>query len=428
MSVHNHTWNLKLPSLQSNISLTSIITERPKKNVLQRCDIGFWSSPIKESSPNISHPRHDFYMCFQEIVIHPRRFRGVASENTETKDIAYKEVKNTLNCPHFIYNLTNTTEAKLKNMNDNSEWPHSLEVLVHVSTGVELSTLYYTHTSEGLVMVCVDKIQEKMKLDYEEDRGGVDGVDVFGLGLVVTSHVCLGISIICLSLTLLTYCLLPSLRTLPGKNTMCLVASLLLAIVLFFVGGFVQESSLECQIIGMLTHFFILSTFVWMLICTIHMHRVFSDVLKHTQSGDGENNGKFIVYAVVSIVVSGVIVLVTVVANYIFTSFSDSNDSTTDYQLDNATDLTEIDSVHNSCETNSRVRFGYGNGICYLSNKLSLLLAGALPIVVSCAANLVIFTFTILAFRTMSLQEKVARKEKRGHLLIYIKLSTLTGV
>ncbi|RUS74954.1 hypothetical protein EGW08_017289 [Elysia chlorotica] len=328
-------------------------------------------------------------------------------------------------CPHFIYNVTNPVDIKHENDNS-SQWPYRDEALIHIQTGIKLSQDDFSYTKNGLVIFCIDKIRDKMKSDFKNEHGGIEGMDTFGTGLVVISHLCLGVSSLCLVLTLTTYCLFPVLQTLPGKSTMSMVTTLLLALTLFNIGGFVQESSVECQIIGVATHFFLLSTFAWMLLCSAHMYIIFNNIMEHPVATQDDSTRKFKSYLTLSLAIPALIVAATVVANY---SLTDSTSSTYDDDQTNITmkDPEEIEPALNRCHLTSKTRTGYGHGICYLSNKLSLLVAGVLPIAAVCAANLVIFILTVLAFRRLSTQEKAARREARGHLLIYLKLSSLTG-
>ncbi|GFR93482.1 G-protein coupled receptor 64-like [Elysia marginata] len=421
LSLCNQSWIVTLPGVNESVSLEPSIQIRPNKTFLNSftADEVLISTKFDDTGLN----RTEYYFLFPEPV--PVAQWGFFADVEEEETIVYTEVKNTLMCPHFIYDLKNSTEIKLEREND-FQWPHSNDILLHLETGLKLSANDFSYTDNGLVILCVDHITEKMKLDYEEDMEDINGIDTFGSGLVLTSHICLGVSSLCLALTFITYCLFPVLRTLPGKSTMCLVLALLLAIGLFISGGFVQASSVECQIIGVATHFFLLSTFVWMLLCSAHMYSVFSHVMEQSAATKSETVSRFRAYIALSIAMPASIVLTTVMSNYFLT---DSSPTINTQRVDNIEiDPEETESVTNSCDSPSKVRIGYGHGICYLSNKLSLLLAGALPIAVICAANLAIFILTLAAFRRMSALEKVARHETRCHLLIYLKLSTLTGI
>ena len=57
---------------------------------------------------------------------------------------------------------------------------------------------------------------------------------------------------------------------------MGLVTSLLMTMLLFEIGIARTENQYVCIGIGMTLHWFLLSTFVWMIVCSWHMHCVFS--------------------------------------------------------------------------------------------------------------------------------------------------------
>ncbi|GFO38053.1 myosin-10 [Plakobranchus ocellatus] len=412
--LQDQIWSISLPDTNVQLDFAATAIQKPNEVEVDRLHLDkVFIGKISESS---EVKRLSFLSALRNS------FRAT---NHDSKTI-YLEVKNTLVCPHFIHKVTNTTEVKLEQRND-LQWPHVKYELVHIATGVKLPTVDFTNTNDGLVIFCIHQIMERMKSEYNKNVGGVDGVSVFGFGLIVTSYLCLGTSAVCLAFTLLTYYLFPCLRSLPGKSTMCLVTALLQTIILFFVGGFLEESSLACQIVGVLTHFFLLSAFMWMLVCTVHMYSVFSNIMVHTSTTIYEGINRFAFYMMLSTFVPGLIVTSTISANYFL------YDSSYSYRAEEPphkynSDPEEIDTEFFSCTSNNTVRIGYGHGICYLSNKMSLLLAGALPIAFLCVTNLIIFILTLLALRRLSDHEKTARREARDHLLIYLKLSTLTGI
>ena len=90
------------------------------------------------------------------------------------------------------------------------------------------------------------------------------------------SLVCVCLSLCCLLLTLLTYAMFRSLRTIPGQNTMALCANLFLAQSLLQFGVSWTELKGGCVAIGMLIHYFWLASVLWMNVCSFHMHRVFT--------------------------------------------------------------------------------------------------------------------------------------------------------
>nr|KAG5710424.1 hypothetical protein BaRGS_022242 [Batillaria attramentaria] len=188
------------------------------------------------------------------------------------------------------------------------------------------------------------------------------------------------------------------LQTLPGKNTMGLIATLLITTLLFEFGSGRVEERQSCVVVGVLIHFFLVSSFTWMVICTVHMHRIFSNVIA-SRVDDREGSARvFLIHVIVSVVVPGLVVLSTLLANYY----------TSDHEC--VMDL------------------GYGDGICYLSNRLSLILGSILPISLAVVINLVLFALTLHALRKLSRERRDVTQRNHEQFSIYVKLSTLTGI
>nr|XP_022328753.1 protocadherin-like wing polarity protein stan [Crassostrea virginica] len=93
--------------------------------------------------------------------------------------------------------------------------------------------------------------------------------------LRILTLTCTCISLLCLFLTFVVYCLIKQLRTIPGLNLMSLVFSLFCAQLLFIFSE-TKEDQFWCAVIGILQHYFWLSTSFCVLICCFHMYRVFN--------------------------------------------------------------------------------------------------------------------------------------------------------
>ncbi|XP_078315118.1 uncharacterized protein LOC111129804 isoform X2 [Crassostrea virginica] len=93
--------------------------------------------------------------------------------------------------------------------------------------------------------------------------------------LWIFAQICTCISLLCLFLTFIIYCLFKPLRTIPGLNLMSLVFSLFCAQLLFLFTVSTKDQ-FWCVAIGILQHYFWLSTCFCLLICCFHMYRVFN--------------------------------------------------------------------------------------------------------------------------------------------------------
>ena len=88
---------------------------------------------------------------------------------------------------------------------------------------------------DGVVLVCAEQLYGTVS---NRRRSGPEILVVekfFSWYMIYASVACQSLSVVCLFLVLLTYSLFAELRTLPGKNTMGLVSSLLMAMLLFEV-------------------------------------------------------------------------------------------------------------------------------------------------------------------------------------------------
>jgi hypothetical protein len=105
-------------------------------------------------------------------------------------------------------------------------------------------------------------------------------VDIKG----ILSFVCTVLSILCLLITLMTYCTFPMLRTLPGKNNMALISTLLCAQIIYQFGIGQTHTGLGCKILGALILFLWLASLFWMNVCSLHMMHVFLTIPQQTTS------------------------------------------------------------------------------------------------------------------------------------------------
>ncbi|XP_046576506.1 uncharacterized protein LOC124284467 [Haliotis rubra] len=211
--------------------------------------------------------------------------------------------------------------------------------------------------------------------------------------LFYVSMVCLTLTLICLLLTFVVYCIYKPLRTLPGKNRMGLVFTLLVALLLYTLGSARIEQPKMCMVTGIVTHFFLLSSFTWMSICTVHMYVVFKNLLL-SRHASYSNRKRYVLYVFVSIIIPGAIVAGTVAVNH---------------RLSNGQDM------------------GYGSSICYVSNFYSVLFAVGVPVAIIMAINGGLFVATALTMRKLA-KEQLELKSKKSSISLYAQLSILTGI
>lgn len=213
---------------------------------------------------------------------------------------------------------------------------------------------------------------------------------------VVASWVAFGftcLSVVCLILTLLTYCLFCELRTVPGMNNMALSTFLIIAQLLFEFGFNATAIQTICKVIGVCIHFFWLATTFSMSSCSVHMFRTFAN-LTGTLSTTITQSREFIRYFIYCIVMSTVFVLINIVYTLISSNQQD---------------------------------MGYGGVICYISTGQMIGFTLALPIGLVVVSNIAMFFVVVYRIHTLPNLKKNSTQE-RNNFLIYAKLSTLTGM
>ena len=214
---------------------------------------------------------------------------------------------------------------------------------------------------------------------------------VIGKINIVLSFACSVISIVCLSITILTYIVFKKLRSRPGKINLCLCFSLLVAQVLQQFTIDLTIFTTACKIFGILIHFTWISTLLWMNTASFNLFLIFGvrDTFKRL-----ENYAHiFVIYAVYDVVVSLVCVCINITYSYI---------------------------------TSNGFDIGYGGNLCYISTFTGVVYTFALPVGLVILSNICFLVTVILQIRRRALVCPQSTLE-RNNIAIYLKMSTLTG-
>ena len=234
--------------------------------------------------------------------------------------------------------------------------------------------------SNGSIMICLS--------DYPGTSPNLD-LPTPDLAEIILSKVFIGISVFCLAITLTTYTVFSELRTLPGICNIFLCSTLFTSQALLLFN--VPDNELACTITGLIRHFAWLSTFGWMSICSFHMYRVFTRLLR---CNDLKPSKTILKYTLAAYGLPFLVVVGTVIANM----------------------------------TMYGVRFtGYGLPNCYLNRKNQLIVTFALPLSLMIIFNTSLLSTTIYSLYKTSKECKIVNRDKR-RVIVYLKLSTLTGI
>ncbi|XP_067657409.1 uncharacterized protein [Haliotis asinina] len=248
---------------------------------------------------------------------------------------------------------------------------------------------YEFDITDGDVRVCVDVLTSKYDAVPRPKR-----VSIHGVVRQYLSYVCVILSLVGLATTFTVYMVLPSLRSLPAKNNICLVVNLFLAQSLLQFGVRGTENPTSCAVLGILIHFFWLASLLSMNVCCFHMYRVFSSrtLAAMPRHSSLKTLVKYIAYPYT---VAAIIVTSTITSQYV---------------------------------TSNGSSIGYGGRHCYLSSPLLIGLAFALPLGVILLLNGFMFCRAVRSIAQTSLIQREALAKGRHNLHVYIKLSTLTGL
>lgn len=236
--------------------------------------------------------------------------------------------------------------------------------------------------------VCLD--------DFEQMTGNENVLDVVYRILMI---ICTCLSSIALLITFITYAVFPSIRTLPGKNIMSLVFSLLLYHVLYLIEmatGTVSDTT--CKILGLLLHYFLLSSFGWFTISAIHMYKLFGTERLARVIEASHSKYLFRKYFI-SAFGYPVIIIVANIA------------------------------VMHAVSENSL--FGYGDGgKCFVSTYGNFTVTVMTPMLLTCVINITLYSLTIRRMKSrpqLVSDIKDSTQIKRKHFHIFVKLFVTTG-
>lgn len=205
----------------------------------------------------------------------------------------------------------------------------------------------------------------------------------------------ISLSLLGLALTLVTYFIFPSLRTLPGLGIMNLSLALFLAQLLFELAPLASGNSVLCTIVGVAQHYSWLAAFLWMSVMAFDLCQTFTR-LKAKANSSPAHRGRFRVYLVYAWGNAFLVVLTCSLISYL-----------------GSVGFTYIDKDN-----------------CWLKQGKTLGLTFALPVGVLVLANMYFFVRTALALReAVQLAKQVkSDKDDKNRYAVYVKLSSLMGL
>ena len=209
---------------------------------------------------------------------------------------------------------------------------------------------------------------------------------------VILSFVCSLVSIVCLCITIVTYILFVEMRTIPGKINVSLCATLLVAQLFQQFTIDLTQYKAFCFAFGVIIHYTWAATILWMNIASFNLFRCFSQ--NNMSRAPGDLNPSLLLYSVYVYGVSLFLIGANVLYSFLVTKGND---------------------------------FGYGTKLCYVSSTVGLLATFVAPAAIVVLANGCFLLITIWRVSKVP-KMKRAQMRDRNNILIYLKMSTLTGV
>ena len=237
----------------------------------------------------------------------------------------------------------------------------------------------------GSITVCYDKVRSYLHPSLQSAESILN----------MLTNICLISSEICLLITFITYLLFHQLRTLPGQINMSLVFCLICAQFCTISLSVIDKKDMLCILIGLSSHFFWLSVFMWLNTCSFHIFILFGqkNIQKSYACSSKDNNRRFAFYSLYSFGIPSVLVMSNVVTSLTLNEYNN---------------------------------YGYGLPYCFIDNRTAFIITLLVPMICVCAINVCFFVVTAWRLTTMPTIRK--SNSDRSDFLICVKLFVLTGL
>ncbi|XP_061172347.1 uncharacterized protein LOC133181772 [Saccostrea echinata] len=311
---------------------------------------------------------------------------NLLAEKNEPQNVSQNErpYRNVIIAPIILCEQVELNEFEI----DSSDKSRKLIRIIQSDVTLEESDYYITENHSYAVcldVICADSNCEAMVSEIKESA--------LQEALRIFTIVCTVPSLLCLILTFTHYCLFKKLRTLPGIHVMSLTVSLFFS--QFFFQFFLRkdfQGDAGCQIVGMVIHYWWMVMFCCYGLNGYLMLMAFRGSFTF-RSDDRRVNKKHFAF---SYGLPLAIVLLTIIINS-----AASGDT------------------------------GYGlNSICFLNNKVSLIVTFVLVIGIICLWNIVVFCVVVYKLRKYQLQQLELGIDQagKGMFSTFVKLFTISGI
>ncbi|CAG5118251.1 unnamed protein product [Candidula unifasciata] len=214
--------------------------------------------------------------------------------------------------------------------------------------------------------------------------------------LQILTIVCIGLSMLFLVLTLLTYILLLELRNSAGVNIICLCCSLLFAQASLIVASQIRETGYFCTASAITIHYLWLKVFCWCFSCSYNMFRVFTAKTRSARSSS-RSKKELLIKIFFCLITPALVVSGVIVGNLLSSGYK---------------------------------RTGYGHTFCSLDSLLLMYFTLLLPIMGILLSNFLFYIISVIEIynaRKLQTPDLLSKQELSKNIFIYLKLSTVTG-
>ncbi len=208
----------------------------------------------------------------------------------------------------------------------------------------------------------------------------------------------IGISVICLCAHLVVFCVLSELRNLSGKNLASLCFALVIAYVSFAFGNSFEGKI--CFVNAVVTFYFFLATFSWMLIMSFDVWRSLKIATKELRVSSGKQWRKFFIYSMCGWVLPAKIVLIALLVELCPNGFMGES-----------------------------FKPKFGQSSCWFGNGASLLVFFGAPVFVILVCNFSFFVSSAyMIYSSHSMARYSASPSTKRDFRLYARLSVIMGL
>ena len=265
--------------------------------------------------------------------------------------------------------------------------------LALVKDAIFLSKDEYVFISDQRIVFCADR--------WTKGRSSSIVPISFPTYRHVLSVICTSISLACLLLFAVVFCLIPSLHNLPGQCLLFLSISLFIGQFTFILTSNVRSNASACVASAILIHYFYLSSFVWLLILSIQIHSTFNRQIVQPDRPNKKYH-HLLAYNALVWCSTGMIILIACLLQWAVPQSSFSP--------------------------------GYGSVFCSISKANAMIVFFLLPIGCLLFVVTILFIRTLLAIHRSRSLAKLASATSSSHThqasiaFVYARLASLMGI